>query len=153
MTAPKIERRARPRGSAHVGRLARRFADITGRTQGSASQRLSGRKGRLLDEAVGYLQICREDGLRAEGETFLHACDEAFHGDDAEPWRAELVDEIALLDAVEDARLTAIAQRIAAGAATLVEVQEYAKLLMREISGKFRLYDAAIALTHKLRIA
>ena len=150
MSATKLGRPAPVRDSAHVSRLARRFAEITGRTPGSASQRLTGSKARLLDEAVGYLQLCREEH-RAEGEAFLHACNEAMHGEDAEAWRPELVDEIALIDSIEDARLVAIAQKVEARTATLAEVQEYAKLLMREIEGKFRLYDSAIALTHKLR--
>lgn len=153
MTGPKLDRRARPRDSAHVGRLARRFAEATDRTPGSASQRLTGGKGRLLSDAIAFLEICRDQAHRAEGEAFLHVCSEALNGHAAEPWRPELVDEIALLDAVEDARLVGIAQRVEARTATLVEVQEYARLLMREIAGKFRLYDAAIALSHKLRTA
>lgn len=143
--------RSAPHGnSAHAGRVAKRFAEATGRTAGSASQRLTGR-GRLLTDALAFLRICREEQRCADGEAFLHACDEAFRGTHPEAWRAELVDEVAMLDGIEDGRLVAIAQKVQAGTATEKEVLEYAKLLMREIAGKLRLYDAAIALTHRLR--
>jgi len=150
MTAT-LERPARRRDSAHVGRLARRFAEATDRTPGSAGQRLSGGKGRLLTDAVAFLQLCREGPHRVEGEAFLHVCTEAFRGEAVARWHGELVEEVSHLDGIEDGRLTAIAARVQAGTATVAEVRDYARLLMREIESKLRLYDAAIALTHTLR--
>lgn len=151
MSATKLEGRAPLRDSAHVGRLARRFAEATGRTPGSAGQRLSGAKPRLIDEAATYLRICAQEGRRAEGELFLHACNAALDGQRPEGWTPALVDEVSLLDGIEDARAVAIAQKVAAGAATRSEVIEYAKVLRREIGAKIRLYDAAVALSHQLK--
>lgn len=117
-----------------------------------ASQRLTG-KARLVNDATTYLALCREERQHADGELFLHQCNEAFRGEAPEPWRPELIDEIAELDGVEDGRLVAIALRVQSGAATETEVRDYAKLLMREITAKIRLYDAAVALSHKLHVA
>lgn len=136
--------------SAHVGRLATRFGLVTGRTPGSAQQRLTGNT-RLLTDAVAFLGVCRELGFLTDGEAFLNECQNAFRGDRPEAWRPELVDEMAHLDGIEDARLLAIVQRIQAGTATEKDVREYARVLMQEITAKVRGYDAALALAHQLR--
>jgi ribosomal protein S28E/S33 len=147
-----LDRHARADNSGHVGRLAEHFAKATGRTPMSGSQRLTG-KDRLINDAVAYLTACRQLQQLADGELFLHQCSEAFRGGQPEAWRPELVEEIAQLDGVEDGRLTTIALRVQNGVATETEVRDYARLLMREIAGKVRLYDSAIALTHQLREA
>lgn len=149
-TTLKVER-----GAGHYGRkpsLEVRFAERTGRTPGSAGQRLSGNN-RLETDAVEFLTICREDGRLAEGEGFLHRLQTAFRGERTVPWTPQLVQDAADLDAVEDPRLLAIQVKVGANTATESEVRDYAKVLMREIAAKVRLYDAAIELSHTLRSA
>lgn len=150
MSVPKLERGARPCDSGHVGSLSVRFGEATGRTPQSASQRLNGRKARLEDEAVAYLTICRQDGRFAEGQAFLHKQQEAFAGTVPERYTAALAQLAADVDAAEDPRLLDIVSRISGGTATSADLLDYAKLLMKEISVKFRLYDAVVAKRREL---